>query len=46
MMVIMNTAYCLNVSPLWPGRQIQTIRKDRTAYIFKVKDPEYEGSMV
>jgi len=46
MLVTMNTAYCLNVTTLWPGRQIKTLRKDHTASIFKVKDPEYEDSMV
>jgi len=42
----MNTAYYLNVTPLWSGRQTKTLREDHTASIFKVKDPEYEDSMV
>jgi len=41
-----NTAYCMNVTPLWSGRQIKTLRKDHTASIFKVKHPEYEDSII
>ena len=46
MVVTTNIAYCLNVTPLWSGRQLQTLRKEYTASIFTVKDPEFEGSMV